>query len=77
MRWEGKTALPAPKVLPDGIDIKIPSRDAGRDIPCRVMYPAARKTTEERKKCESVIIHIHGGGWVVRLACGYYGWGCS
>lgn len=66
MRLSGDTPLPAPKFLPDAIDIKIPSRDAGRDIPCRLMYPTSRKTAEERKKCKGVIVHFHGGGWVVR-----------
>lgn len=65
MRLKGETALPAPKLLPDGINIKIPSREAGRDIPCRLMYPSSRKTVEERKKCKGVFAHFHGGGWVV------------
>jgi len=30
------------------------------------MYPTERKTAEERKKCKGVMIHIHGGGWIVR-----------
>jgi acetyl esterase/lipase len=58
--------LPAPQLLPEALDIKIPSRDAERDIPCRLVYPSSRKTTEERKKCRGVIAHFHGGGWVVR-----------
>jgi acetyl esterase/lipase len=66
MRWRGETVFPAPKTLPEAIDIEIPSRDAGRGIPCRLIYPGARKMAEERKKCKGVIMHIHGGGWVVR-----------
>ncbi len=73
MLWKGETALPAPILLPDAIDLMIPSRDRGRKIPCRMMYPASRKTAEERKKCKGVVVHFHGGGWVVRyiLRCLY------
>lgn len=65
MRWAGETPLPAPKVLPKGIDMTIPSREAGRDIPCRLMYPTARDTAARHKKCRGVVLHIHGGGWVL------------
>lgn len=65
MRKTGQTTLPAPIVLPEGIDIKIPSRDSGRDIPCRVMYPSSRTNPEERKKCKGVVCHFHGGGWTL------------
>ncbi|CZR54624.1 related to lipase 2 [Phialocephala subalpina] len=65
MRWKGETAFPAPKLLPQAIDISIPSCDSGRDIPCRLMYPSARKTEEERKKSRGVVMHFHGGGWVL------------
>ncbi|KAE8449134.1 hypothetical protein EG329_008518 [Mollisiaceae sp. DMI_Dod_QoI] len=65
MRWKGETSLPAPKILPQGIEIKIPSRESGRDIPCRLMYPSMRKTEDERKKCRGVVMHFHGGGWVL------------
>lgn len=65
MRWEGKSALPAPKVLPQGVNFIIPSREPGRDIPCRVLYPSSRTTESERKKCKGVFLHIHGGGWVL------------
>lgn len=52
--------------LPDAIDIEIPSREKGRTIPCRLMYPSARKIADDRKKVEGgVICHFHGGGWVV------------
>ncbi|PZD32816.1 Aes, Esteraselipase [Pyrenophora tritici-repentis] len=33
MRWEGKTPLPKPIVLPEGTNGALPSRDAGREIP--------------------------------------------
>jgi acetyl esterase/lipase len=65
MRWAGETALPAPTILPKGINFTIPSREAGRDIPCRVFYPNARSTEKERRKSKGVILHIHGGGWTL------------
>ncbi|KAH7417642.1 Alpha/Beta hydrolase protein [Cadophora sp. MPI-SDFR-AT-0126] len=65
MRWAGETALPPPVVLPQALDITIPSREKGRDIPCRLVYPQARKTDEERKGVKGVVMHIHGGGWVL------------
>ncbi|KAJ8106180.1 hypothetical protein OPT61_g9710 [Boeremia exigua] len=40
LRWEGKTPLPKPVVLPEGINGTIPSREAGREIPYRVFKPA-------------------------------------
>lgn len=65
MRWAGETALPAPTVLEQGVAFKIPSRDPGRNIPCRLMYPTSRKTDEERKNCAGSVMHLHGGGWVL------------
>jgi acetyl esterase/lipase len=65
MRWAGETALPAPKLLPQAIDIKIPSRESGRDVPCRLVYPSSRSSEESRKNCKGVAIEIHGGGWVL------------
>jgi len=62
---ERREALPAPTLLPQGLDVTIPSRDAGRDIPCRLFYPTAKKTEAERKKCGGVVMHFHGGGWVL------------
>jgi acetyl esterase/lipase len=67
MRVRGETSLPAPTLSPDALDIEIPSRDAGRKIPCRLVYPSARKASEERKMCKGVVMHIHGGGWQVVL----------
>jgi len=40
MRLNGQTVLPKPTVLPQGISFAIPSRDAGRSIPCRIFYPS-------------------------------------
>ncbi|KAK0100410.1 hypothetical protein ONS95_008360 [Cadophora gregata] len=65
MRWAGETALPPPVMLPQALDFTIPSREKGRAIPCRLMYPQARKTEEERKGVKGVFMHIHGGGWVL------------
>jgi len=65
MRIKGETAFPLPTLLPDALDIEIPSRDAGRTIPCRLIYPSARKTADERAKCKGTYLHIHGGGWVL------------
>ncbi|KAI9645818.1 hypothetical protein NHQ30_005253 [Ciborinia camelliae] len=65
MRNAGKTPIPKPKLLPEGLDIEIPSRDSGRTIPCRLVYPTWRKTTEERRKTKAIGCLIHGGGWVL------------
>lgn len=55
----GETPLPKPIVLEHAVNITIPSRDSGRDIPCRVLKP----TKTEPK---GVYYHIHGGGWVLQ-----------
>lgn len=59
MRWNGETPLPKPVVLESGKDIKLPSRDKGREIPCRVFQP-------DKGKPKGVFYHIHGGGWVLQ-----------
>jgi acetyl esterase/lipase len=59
MRWNGETAIPKPTVLPQGINITLPSRESGRSIPCRVFYPS------DDKEVRGVFMHIHGGGWVL------------
>lgn len=58
MRANGETPLPAPVVLDSGKNIKLPSRESGREIPCRVFAP-------ESGKSAGVYYHIHGGGWYV------------
>ncbi|KAF1947129.1 alpha/beta-hydrolase [Clathrospora elynae] len=58
LRWEGKTPLPKPVVLPEGVNGMLPSRDAGRDIPYRVFKPAGGVS-------KGIHMHIHGGGWVL------------
>jgi acetyl esterase/lipase len=59
MRWNGETAIPRPTVLPQGMNITLPSRESGRSIPCRVFHPG------ENKKVKGALMHIHGGGWVL------------
>ncbi|APA10140.1 hypothetical protein SS1G_07463 [Sclerotinia sclerotiorum 1980 UF-70] len=65
MRNAGKTPMPKPKPLPEALDIDIPSRDSTRMIPCRLVYPSWRKTTNERRKTKGIGCLIHGGGWVL------------
>ena len=59
MREDGETALPKPIRLEEGKDFDIPSRQEGRRIPCRIMRPA------DGDHVQGVIMHIHGGGWVL------------
>lgn len=60
MRAAGKTPLPAATHLPSAEDMDIPSRDAGRSIPCRVLRP------QNGGAVKGVFMHIHGGGWVLQ-----------
>ena len=57
MRLNGETPLPKPVIL-DGSAFDIPSRDAGRKIPCRIMKP-------DNGQYSHLVMHIHGGGWVL------------
>jgi acetyl esterase/lipase len=59
MRWDGETPLPKVVVDETGKNFSIPSRDAGRDIPCRMFEPSSGKA-------RGVFFHIHGGGWVLQ-----------
>ncbi|KAF4302951.1 putative alpha beta hydrolase fold-3 domain-containing protein [Botryosphaeria dothidea] len=59
MRWNGETSLPKPVVISSGVDFQIPSRDAGREIPCRMFKP-------ENGQVKGVFMHIHGGGFVLQ-----------
>ncbi|KAF1957518.1 esterase/lipase/thioesterase [Byssothecium circinans] len=59
LRWEGKTPLPRPIVLPQGINGNIPSRDPGREITYRVFKPKGGVS-------KGIHLHIHGGGWVLQ-----------
>ncbi|EPE30038.1 alpha/beta-Hydrolase [Glarea lozoyensis ATCC 20868] len=65
MRWKGESAFPAPTVIAAGVNFTIPSREPGRNIPCRVLYPSKRTTDTDRKQCRGSVMHIHGGGWVL------------
>ena len=58
MRLNGETPLPKPVVL-DGTSFVIQSRDGDRQIPCRLMEP-------DSGRWKTVIMHIHGGGWVLQ-----------
>ena len=59
MRKNGETPFPKSVVLESGRSFSIPSRDAGRKIPCRVLQP------EQGEPVRGVFMHIHGGGWVL------------
>ena len=59
MRANGETVFPRPIVLNRGRNFDIPSREHGRDIPCRVMTP------ESGVEAKAVYMHIHGGGFVL------------
>ena len=65
MRRNGETTFQPPELLPEGLEIDIPSRQPGRNLLCRLLYPSARKTSEERKHCKGTFLHFHGGGWVL------------
>lgn len=60
LRHEGKGALPGPVLLPSAEAMEVPSRDAGRMIPCRVFKPRKHAPGSPR----AMFMHIHGGGWV-------------
>lgn len=60
MRARGETPLPAATYLDSAEQTRIPSRDSGRDIPCRILKPT------NGKSIEGVYMHIHGGGWVLQ-----------
>lgn len=59
MREKGESPLPKPVLLETAKQMEIPSRDAGRTIPCRIIEPEAGKPVK------AVMLHIHGGGWVL------------
>lgn len=58
MMRDGKTPFPAPVFLDQAKNFSIPSRDSGRDIPCRYIEPKDGKP-------KAVFVHFHGGGWVL------------
>ncbi|KAL9105237.1 MAG: hypothetical protein Q9227_009554 [Pyrenula ochraceoflavens] len=59
MRRNGETPLPPAVHLESAESLEIPSREAGRTIPCRVLRP------DHGKPISGVFYHIHGGGWVL------------
>jgi hypothetical protein len=58
MRWNNETPIPRPPTIESGVNISIPSRDDGRSIPLRMFKP-------EACDAKGVMLHIHGGGWVL------------
>ncbi|KAL9051365.1 MAG: hypothetical protein Q9162_006067 [Coniocarpon cinnabarinum] len=60
MRQNGETPLPKPTHLPQAQTLKVPSRDPGRDIPCRVIKP------QNGQASKGVFCHMHGGGWALQ-----------
>jgi len=61
MRAAGETPLPKARHLESAEDFSIPSRDAGRTIPARILRPQSQTA-----KPKAVFLHIHGGGWVLQ-----------
>ncbi|KAI1326287.1 Alpha/Beta hydrolase protein [Xylariaceae sp. FL0255] len=59
MRDAGELAFPMAVKLPRARDTAVPSRDSGRDIPVRVVEP------ENGVKSRGILLHFHGGGFVV------------
>lgn len=59
MRMNGETPLPAATFLESAEDFEVPSRDASRNIPCRILKPI------NGKPITGVYMHLHGGGWVL------------
>ncbi|OJD24073.1 hypothetical protein ACJ73_04570 [Blastomyces percursus] len=59
MMLKGETGIPAPVLLPEAKAFSIPSREAGRSIPCRVMRPAANTPPT------GIFMHMHYGGWTL------------
>lgn len=60
MRARGETPLPPAVLLDSAETYSIPSRDQGRDIPCRILKPT------NGTQIRAVYMHIHGGGWVLQ-----------
>ncbi|KAG9783122.1 hypothetical protein HRR83_002002 [Exophiala dermatitidis] len=60
MRAAGETPLPKAVYLDSAESFDIPSRDADRTIPCRILKP------QNGKSAKAIFMHIHGGGWVLQ-----------
>jgi acetyl esterase/lipase len=63
MRWNGETPLPKPRLLDSAKNISLPSREVGRDIPCRVFRPSS---STPDSIVNGLFYHLHGGGWVLQ-----------
>ncbi|KFH46074.1 Acetyl esterase-like protein [Hapsidospora chrysogenum ATCC 11550] len=59
LRKTGGTSRPAPTYLDSATSFTVPSREAGRTIPCRLLRP------QNGKPVRGVFMHIHGGGFVL------------
>lgn len=65
MRAEGKTAFPPYTQLPRAAHFDIPSSsEPGRSIQCRVFKPSGDNVPR------GILLHIHGGGYVLGTAAG-------
>ncbi|KAL8796527.1 MAG: hypothetical protein Q9195_001201 [Heterodermia aff. obscurata] len=60
MRRDGETPLPVSTMLERAQVFTLPSREKGRNIPCRVMMPGGSTQPQ------AVFMHIHGGGWTLQ-----------
>lgn len=59
LRKEGRTPLPGATLLPTASPFHIPSREPGRTIPCRALFP------QNGYPARGLFLHLHGGGWVL------------
>ena len=57
MARKGETSLPKPMHVEHARQIGIPSREEGREIPCRLIMP------QTDVPILGVFMHVHGGGW--------------
>lgn len=60
MRAAGETPLPKAVYLDSAESFTVPSREAGRTIPCRMLKP------QNGTSAKAIFLHIHGGGWVLQ-----------
>jgi acetyl esterase/lipase len=57
LRASGQTHIPPVVPLPSAVELLIPSREAGRALPCHVLRP------QDGRAPRSSFMHIHGGGF--------------
>jgi acetyl esterase/lipase len=60
LRASGQTPWPIPQPLPSAAQLAMPTRDAGRTLPCHVLRPQG-----DGKPATAVFLHLHGGGWAL------------